>query len=157
LAGERSRRPPLIIRIGGLFISLQFFFLCFVYYGLRFQRTCILRQPLARISCLRNTLPMSFIPSHPLASRFDTARLGPISSKAALTPTDASLPHFASPYPTLPRTVGVCAGNRKMSNTILTVVEPYTPYNSTCGYCHGTRATNVQAASLEAYRMSCSV
>ena len=41
--------------------------------------------------------------------------------------------------------------------TILTIVEPYAPYNSNCGYCHNQSQMNFIAASLNAYRMSCSV
>jgi hypothetical protein len=40
---------------------------------------------------------------------------------------------------------------------ILTIVEPYAPYNSSCGYCHNQGQTSFLAASLNAYRMSCSV
>ena len=40
---------------------------------------------------------------------------------------------------------------------ILTIVEPYTPYNSSCGYCHNQSQMSFLAASLNAYRMSCSV
>ena len=40
---------------------------------------------------------------------------------------------------------------------ILTIVEPYGPYNSSCGYCHNQNQMNFQSASLNAYRMSCSV
>ncbi|KAI0282296.1 arginine-tRNA-protein transferase [Russula aff. rugulosa BPL654] len=40
---------------------------------------------------------------------------------------------------------------------ILTIVEPYGPYNSSCGYCHNQNRMNFQSASLNAYRMSCSV
>ncbi|KAH9994119.1 arginine-tRNA-protein transferase [Russula compacta] len=39
----------------------------------------------------------------------------------------------------------------------LTIVEPYRPYNSHCGYCNSTSAGNFLAANLNAYRMSCSV
>ncbi|KAI9467214.1 arginine-tRNA-protein transferase [Lactarius psammicola] len=41
--------------------------------------------------------------------------------------------------------------------TVQTIVEPFSPYNSTCGYCNSSRDTNFQSASLHAYRMSCSV
>ncbi|KAH9076977.1 arginine-tRNA-protein transferase [Lactarius deliciosus] len=41
--------------------------------------------------------------------------------------------------------------------TVQTVVEPFRPYNSTCGYCNSGRNTNFQSASLQAYHMSCSV
>ncbi|KAH9965738.1 arginine-tRNA-protein transferase [Russula dissimulans] len=41
--------------------------------------------------------------------------------------------------------------------TALTVVEPYPPFNSSCGYCKDPNESNFQAASLHAYRMSCSV
>jgi len=41
--------------------------------------------------------------------------------------------------------------------TILTIVEPYAPHNSTCGYCRSLSQTSFLAASLNAYRMSCSV
>src|SRR6266403_5717908 len=40
---------------------------------------------------------------------------------------------------------------------ILTTVEPYTPYYSKCGYCPSQGQTNFMSASLNAYRMSCSV
>ena len=39
----------------------------------------------------------------------------------------------------------------------LTVVEPYRPHNSNCGYCHNQSQMNFLSASLNAYRMSCSV
>ncbi|KAI0306980.1 arginine-tRNA-protein transferase [Multifurca ochricompacta] len=44
-----------------------------------------------------------------------------------------------------------------MTTTIPTIVEPFPPDNSTCGYCHSTSWSSFQAASLHAYRMSCSV
>jgi arginyl-tRNA--protein-N-Asp/Glu arginylyltransferase len=40
---------------------------------------------------------------------------------------------------------------------ILTIVDAYAPHNSSCGYCHNQSEMNVLAASLNAYRMSCSV
>ncbi|KAI0303879.1 arginine-tRNA-protein transferase [Russula brevipes] len=40
---------------------------------------------------------------------------------------------------------------------IPTIVEPYPPCNSGCGYCNGASAASFHAASLNAYRMSCSV
>ncbi|KAH9045211.1 arginine-tRNA-protein transferase [Lactarius pseudohatsudake] len=41
--------------------------------------------------------------------------------------------------------------------TVQTIVEPFRPYNSTCGYCNSSRNTSFQSASLQAYHMSCSV
>ncbi|KAH9049587.1 arginine-tRNA-protein transferase [Lactarius hengduanensis] len=41
--------------------------------------------------------------------------------------------------------------------TVQTIVEPFRPYNSTCGYCNDSRNTSFQSASLQAYHMSCSV
>ncbi|KAF8265113.1 arginine-tRNA-protein transferase [Lactarius quietus] len=40
--------------------------------------------------------------------------------------------------------------------TVQTIVEPFPPYNSTCGYCKNSD-TNCISASLHAYSMSCSV
>jgi hypothetical protein len=42
-------------------------------------------------------------------------------------------------------------------DTVLTIVEPYRPYTSKCGYCGGQSEKSSLAASLNAYRMSCSV